>query len=114
MIVKPIFDSMHVRRLNQMIAEQDVGTVVAITMEEGLAHIFVITQAKTLLKAKIEKAITKSRGAMAAKKNEQCKEKFFEMVIRALITHFSGENGTINPRIGSIVCGSPGFTRENF
>ena len=43
MIVKPIFDSMHVRRLNQMIHEQDVGSVVAITMEEGLAHLFVIT-----------------------------------------------------------------------
>lgn len=43
MIVKPEFDTMHVRRLNQMIHEQDTGNVVAITMEEGLAHVFVIT-----------------------------------------------------------------------
>lgn len=43
MIVKPVFDSMHVRRLNQMIQEQDVGQVIAITMEEGIANIFVIS-----------------------------------------------------------------------
>lgn len=65
MIVKPVFDSMHVRRLNQMIQEQDVGQVIAITMEEGIANIFVISQQKTLHKAHIDKAITKSRGAMA-------------------------------------------------
>ena len=57
---------MHVRRLNEMIQEQDAGNVIAITMEEGMAHIFVISQHKTLLKQKIEKSITKSRGAMSA------------------------------------------------
>ena len=60
---------MHVRKLNQIIQEQDVGNVIAITMEEGIAHIFVISQAKTLLKAKIEKAIAKSRGGVTAQKS---------------------------------------------
>ena len=64
--MKKVFDSMHVRRLNEMIQEQDAGNVIAITMEEGMAHIFVISQHKTLLKQKIEKSITKSRGAMSA------------------------------------------------
>ena len=39
-IFKKVFDSMHVRKLNQIIHEQDVGNVVAITMEEGMANIF--------------------------------------------------------------------------
>ena len=65
-------------------------------MEEGLAHLFVITQAKTLLKAKIEKAITKSRGAMAAQKNQQQKSKFFDYIIEALITNFAAEGGAVN------------------
>jgi len=105
---------MHVRKLNQIIKEQDVGTVVAITMEEGLANIFVISQAKTLLKAKIEKSITKSRGAMSALKNATSKTKFYDQIINAMIRNFSGENQVINARIGCIVIGSPGFTRENF
>jgi stalled ribosome rescue protein Dom34 len=42
-ILKKVFDSMHVRKLNQMISESDTGHVVAITMEEGLALIFVIS-----------------------------------------------------------------------
>ena len=82
---------MHVRRLNQMISDSDTGQVVAITMEEGLAHIFVISQAKTILKAQIQKSITKSRGAMSAKKNAESKNKFYDQIIAALINNFSTE-----------------------
>ena len=114
MIVKPVFDSMHVRKLNQIIQEQDVGQVIAITMEEGIAHIFCITQAKTLLKQKIEKAITKSRGAMSAKKNAESKTKFFDHILAALYKEFCTEGQNANQRIGCMVVGSPGFTRENF
>ena len=39
-----------------MISEQETGHVVAIIMEEGLANIFVISQAKTILKARVEKS----------------------------------------------------------
>ena len=42
-IMKPVFDSMHVRKLNQISEEGEQGQVVAITMEEGLANIFVIS-----------------------------------------------------------------------
>ena len=106
---------MHVRKLNQMIKEQDTGSVVAMTMEEGLAHIFVISQAKTLLKAKIEKSISQSRGGMSAQKSALSKNKFYDHIINALIKNFAaGEGQTANSRIGCIVIGSPGFTRENF
>ena len=116
MIVKKVFDSMHVRRLNQMIQEQETGSVIAVTMEEGMAHVFAITQAKTLLKAKIDKSITKSRGAMAAKKNASSKSKFYDQIINALIKNFGVAEGStlVNSRIGCVVFGSPGFTRDNF
>lgn len=81
-----------------------------------MAHVFAITQAKTLLKAKIEKSITKSRGAMAAKKNATSKSKFYDQIINALIKNFAVAEGSnlANNRIGCVVFGSPGFTRDNF
>jgi stalled ribosome rescue protein Dom34 len=42
-IRKPVFDSMHVRKLDQMIREQEQGNLIAITMEEGIAHIFLVS-----------------------------------------------------------------------
>ena len=38
---------------------QDQGNVIAITMEEGMAHIFVITPQKSIHKAKIDKGVAK-------------------------------------------------------
>ena len=83
-------------------------------MEEGMANIFVITQAKTLLKQNIQKTLTKSRGAMAAQKNATQKQKFYDTIIASLIKNFSTDTQQVNPRIGCLVIGSPGFTRENF
>jgi stalled ribosome rescue protein Dom34 len=34
---------MHVRKLDQMIREQEQGNLIAITMEEGIAHIFLVS-----------------------------------------------------------------------
>jgi protein pelota len=83
-------------------------------MEEGIAHIFAISQQKTLLKAKIEKSIQKNKGAASAAKAASSKNAFFNQVISALETHFSGENSSKFERVGCIVVGSPGFVKDNF
>ena len=80
MILKREFDSIHVRRLNQMIQEEDQGHLIAITMEEGIAHIFSITQHKTVLKSKVERAVAKTTKYNAEKKASQ-KNKFFDNVV---------------------------------
>jgi protein pelota len=89
LIVKKVFDSMHVRRLDQMIKEADSGHLVAITMEEGIANLFVVSQSKTILKSKIEKSISKNKGV--GNKHASSKGKFFDQVISALEKNFTGE-----------------------
>jgi protein pelota len=113
MIVKRDFDSIHVMRLNQMIQEEDQGHLIAITMEEGIAHIFIVTQHKTMLKQKVEKTVAKSTKFNASKKSSQ-KNKFFELVVQALEKEFTGENGYLFAKVKCCVIGSPGFVRENF
>jgi stalled ribosome rescue protein Dom34 len=51
-----------------MIQEEDQGHLIAITMEEGIAHIFIVTQHKTMLKQKIERAVAKTTKYNADKK----------------------------------------------
>ena len=81
MIMKTEFDSLHVRKINEMIKEGERGNLLAITMEEGIAHLFAISQHKTLLKAKIDKKVTKSKGAASQAKHGKQKDKFFDSVI---------------------------------
>ena len=52
-----------------MIKELDQGHLIAVTMEEGIANIFAITNHKTLHKAKIEKTVTKNKGTAASMKH---------------------------------------------
>ena len=81
---------MHVRRLDQMIKEADSGHLVAITMEEGIANLFLVSQSKTILKSKIEKTVAKNNKAIG-NKHASSKAKFFDQVISALEKNFTGE-----------------------
>ena len=53
---------MHVRKLNEASSESAQGQVLAIVMEEGIAHLFLVTKSTSRLKAKIEKTISKRKG----------------------------------------------------
>ena len=82
-------------------------------MEEGIANIFVVTQHKTMLKQKIEKAIAKTTKFNANKKSSQS-NKFFDSVLQALEKSFTGENACYFQKVRCVVIGSPGFVKENF
>ena len=81
-LVKRQFDSMHVRKLKEAGAEAPQGSLLAITMEEGIAHVFLVTRSTTKLKAKIEKHIAKNKAFSS--KTEKDKKKFFLQITQAL------------------------------
>lgn len=87
--------------------------MVAITMEEGIAHIFLISKHKTQLKAKVEKSVAKAKSGFTSKHNAT-KNKFFDNVIATLEKLFTGENVGVFEKVNVVVIGSPGFVRENF
>jgi len=51
-------------------------------MEEGIANVFLVSQHKTVVKAKIEKTIQKNKGG--GQKNAASKNKFFDAVLNAV------------------------------
>lgn len=58
-------------------------------MEEGIAHLFLVSRSISKLKAKIEKRISKKKGiaAITGAVDKQ-KSKFYEQIVQALILHF--------------------------
>ena len=56
---------MHVKKLHDAANLSDQGHVCAILMEEGIAHLFLVSRATSKLKAKIEKRIGKKKGIAA-------------------------------------------------
>ena len=64
------------------------------------------------MKAKIEKSIAKNNGMN--NKNASSKAKFFELIIKQINEHFTGDNASNYQRVQCVVVGSPGFVAENF
>jgi len=83
-LIKKVFDSMHVRKLKEAASETQGGSILAITMEEGIAHIFLVTKATTKLKSKIEKHISKKKAF--GNKTATQKEKFYAQIKNSLET----------------------------
>jgi len=100
-------------KLREMQLAEEQGHLIAITMEDGIANIFVITPQKTLHKAKIDRNIAKVHKGFS-NKNASSKAKFFDSVISHLERNFTGENKAMYEKIKCCVIGSPGFVRENF
>jgi stalled ribosome rescue protein Dom34 len=81
---------MHIKKLNDATNLQNQGHVCAILMEEGIAHLMLVSRNVSKLKAKVEKRISKKKGiAVITGQHDKQKNKFFEQIVQALITHFS-------------------------
>ncbi len=78
-----------------------------IVMEEGLAHICLVSSSLTLLKAKVEKSIPR-KSALSASKRSTAMDKFMMGVYTAMVNAIDLEE------VQSVIIGSPGFLREDF
>jgi stalled ribosome rescue protein Dom34 len=95
-----------------MVKEEEQGHLMAITMEDGIANIFLVSQHKTVHKAKIEKSIAKNNGPNS--KAAASRTRFFDLIIDAVVKNFSGDNSNAFAKVNCVVIGSPGFVCENF
>ena len=61
-LIKRVFDSIHVRKLDEALSINQQGQICVLMMQEGLAQMFMVTKSQTILKSKIEKHIPKKKG----------------------------------------------------
>lgn len=82
----------------------DLGAVI---MQEGLAHVCLITSSMTLVRTKIDVNIPRKRKGNAAQ-HEKGLTKFYEAVLQAILRHINFDV------VKCVLIGSPGFVKDQF
>ncbi|XP_010006922.1 PREDICTED: protein pelota homolog [Chaetura pelagica] len=79
----------------------------AVVMQEGLAHVCLVTPSMTLTRAKVEVNIPRKRKGNCSQ-HDRALERFYEQVVQAIQRHINFEV------VKCVLVASPGFVREQF
>lgn len=106
-IEKEHWDSMHMERLQLAInpaADADLG---AVMMQEGLAHVLMVSRSLTLTRSRIEVAIPR-KGKNALYNRDSAMTRFFREVLRACLQYLDLSHLKV------LLIASPGFVKDEF
>ncbi|XP_054290265.1 protein pelota [Macrosteles quadrilineatus] len=104
---KPEWDSIALERIDIACDPTQNADVAAVIMQEGLAHICLITASMTLVRAKIDHVIPRKRKGNV-KQHEKGLQKFFENVMQGILRHINFDI------VKCVLIASPGFVRDQF
>ena len=105
-VEKFYWDTVAIQRLNIALRQSNELDVAAVIMQEGLAHICVVSKFMTRVVAKIEYKILSKR--MGTRKHEQGLNKFYDLIQKSMLRHIN-VNAT-----KCILLASPGFVNDHF
>ncbi|KFM65584.1 Protein pelota, partial [Stegodyphus mimosarum] len=104
---KDCWDSIALERIDMACDPAQHADLAAVVMQEGLAHVCLVTSSMTLVRAKIDVNIPRKRKGMCAQ-HDKGLEKFFEAVYQALIRHVNFDI------VKCVLIASPGFVKDQF
>ncbi|XP_013117848.1 protein pelota [Stomoxys calcitrans] len=104
---KPEWDSIALERIEMACDPTQSADVAAVVMQEGLAHVCLITPSMTLVRSKIEVSIPRKRKGYI-QQHEKGLAKFYESVMQGILRHVNFEV------VKCILLASPGFVRDQF
>ncbi|XP_049808311.1 protein pelota [Schistocerca nitens] len=104
---KPEWDSVSLERVNIACDPTQNADVAAVVMQEGLAHICLITSTMTLVRAKIDQSIPRKRKGNV-QQHEKGMARFFESVMQGILRHVNFDI------VKCVLIASPGFVRDQF
>lgn len=107
-IYKSSWDTIILERLEEACDPTAKASIGAVVMQQGLAHVCLITDSMTIVRAKIEQAIPRKRGD--ASSHRKAKEKFFAKVMQSLLRHIDLSEG----KIKVVIIASPGYVKDDF
>lgn len=87
---KYLWDSVHLDRLQQACDPTKSADVAAVVMQEGIAHVCLVTTSMTLLRAKIDMNIPRKRKGLTSQ-HDKAMNKFYDAILRALNQHVNFE-----------------------
>ncbi|KAL1490746.1 hypothetical protein ABEB36_013393 [Hypothenemus hampei] len=104
---KQEWDSVSVERIELACDPTKSADVAAVIMQEGLAHVCLITPSMTLVRAKIDVNIPRKRKGFS-QQHEKGLVKFYEQVMQAIIRHIDFDV------VKCVLVASPGFIKDQF
>lgn len=104
---KPEWDSIALERIDMACDPTQSADVAAVVMQEGLAHVCLITPSMTLVRSKIEVNIPRKRKGNV-QQHEKGLGKFYESVMQGILRHVNFDV------VKCVLIASPGFVRDQF
>ncbi|CAG9114569.1 unnamed protein product [Plutella xylostella] len=104
---KTLWDSVALERVEQACDPAANADVAAVVMQEGLAHVCLITPSMTLVRSKIDITIPRKRKGFV-QQHEKGLTKFYEAVMQGILRHVDFSI------VKCVILASPGFVRDQF
>ncbi|GBG59018.1 hypothetical protein CBR_g24366 [Chara braunii] len=101
------WDSLALDRLKQCTDPCASADVAAVLMQEGLANVCLFGGSMTVVRARIESAIPRKRGAAIAG-YDKALNRFFENILQSILRHVDFSI------VKCLILASPGFTKDQF
>lgn len=104
---KSLWDSVALERVETACDPATNADVAAVVMQEGLAHVCLITPSMTLVRSKIDITIPRKRKGFV-QQHDKGLTKFYEAVMQGILRHI--DFGIVK----CIILASPGFVKDQF
>lgn len=104
---KANWDSIALERIDMACDPTRLADVAAVVMQEGLAHICLITPSMTLVRSKIEVSIPRKRKGFV-QQHEKGLVRFYDSVMQGILRHVNFDV------VKCVLIASPGFVRDQF
>ncbi|KAJ8725779.1 hypothetical protein PYW08_003962 [Mythimna loreyi] len=104
---KPLWDSVALERVDQACDPAANADVAAVVMQEGLAHVCLITPSMTLVRSKIDITIPRKRKGFV-QQHDKGLTKFYEAVMQGILRHIDFSI------VKCVIIASPGFVKDQF
>ncbi|XP_076184026.1 protein pelota-like [Ptiloglossa arizonensis] len=106
-ITKTKWDSIFLDRIDTACDPTQTADVAAIVMQEGIAHICLITSNMTIVRTKIDQVIPRKRKGNVSQ-HEKGLARFFENIMQGILRHINFDI------VKCIILASPGFVKDQY
>ncbi|KAK0086636.1 hypothetical protein PV325_002812 [Microctonus aethiopoides] len=106
-LTKAKWDSVSLERVENACDPTQNADVAAVVMQEGIAHVCLITANMTIVRAKIDQVIPRKRKGVVSQ-HEKGLTRFYENVMQAILRHINFDI------VKCVIIASPGFVKDQF
>ncbi|XP_011494656.1 PREDICTED: protein pelota [Ceratosolen solmsi marchali] len=104
---KSLWDSVNLERIDTACDPTQNSDIAAVVMQEGIAHVCLISSNMTIVRAKIDQVIPRKRKGSASQ-HEKGLNRFYESIMQGILKHVNFDV------VKCIILASPGFVKDQF